>query len=100
MKGLTIVSGIIMIAAGAFCFINPGQTFMTMAFVIGTVMALCGIIHVLAYVIGRTPHGKGDNNGWILIDALLTLLLGILVLFNQLTVDMAIPMVFGMWVLV
>ena len=63
-------------------------------------MALCGIIHVLAYVIGRTPHGKGDNNGWILIDALLTLLLGILVLFNQLTVDMAIPMVFGMWVLV
>ena len=100
MKGLTIVSGIIMIAAGAFCFINPGQTFMTMAFVIGTVMALCGIIHVLAYVIGRTPHGKGDNNGWILIDALLTLLLGILVLFNQLTVDMAIPMMFGMWVLV
>ena len=100
MKGLTIVSGIIMIAAGAFCFINPGQTFMTMASVIGTVMALCGIIHVLAYVIGRTPHGKGDNNGWILIDALLTLLLGILVLFNQLTVDMAIPMVFGMWVLV
>ena len=100
MKGLTIVSGIIMIAAGAFCFINPGQTFMTMAFVIGTVMALCGIIHVLAYVIGRTPHGKGDNNGWILIDALLTLLLGILVLFNQLTVDMSIPMVFGMWVLV
>ena len=100
MKGLTIVSGIIMIAAGAFCFINPGQTFMTMAFVIGTVMALCGIIHVLAYVIGRTPHGKGDNNGWILIDALLTLLVGILVLFNQLTVDMAIPMVFGMWVLV
>ena len=100
MKGLTIVSGIIMIAAGAFCFINPGQTFMTMAFVIGTVMALCGIIHELAYVIGRTPHGKGDNNGWILIDALLTLLLGILVLFNQLTVDMAIPMVFGMWVLV
>ena len=100
MKGLTIVSGIILIAAGAFCFINPGQTFMTMAFVLGTVMALCGIIHVLAYVIGRTPHGKGDNNGWILIDALLTLLLGILVLFNQLTVDMAIPMVFGMWVLV
>ena len=100
MKGLTIVSGIIMIAAGAFCFINPGQTFMTIAFVLGTVMALCGIIHVLAYVIGRTPHGKGDNNGWILIDALLTLLLGILVLLNQLTVDMAIPMVFGMWVLV
>lgn len=100
MRGLTIVSGILMIATGAFCFINPGQTFMTMAFVVGAVMTVCGIIHALAYYIGRGVHNKGDNNGWILIDALLTLLLGILILFNQLTVDIAIPMIFGMWVLV
>ena len=100
MRGLTIASGLLMIAAGAFCFINPGQTFMTMAFVVGAVMTIYGIIHALAYFIGRGVHNKGDNNGWILIDALLTLLLGILILFNQLTVDIAIPMIFGMWVLV
>ena len=45
-------------------------------------------------------NNKGDNNGWILTDALITLLLGILVLCNQLVADTAIPMVFGMWVLV
>lgn len=100
MRVLTIISGILMVATAAFCFINPGQTFMTMAFVVGSVMVVCGIIHTLAYLLGRNKKGKKDNNGWILIDALLTLLLGILILCNQLTVDMAIPMIFGMWVLV
>lgn len=105
MRGLTIGSGILMIATGAFCFINPGQTFMTMAFVVGAVMVVCGIIHLLAYLAGKAflrsqYENRSDNNGWILIDALLTLLLGILILCNQLTVDSAIPMIFGMWVLV
>lgn len=123
MRSLTIISGVLMIATGVFCFINPGQTFLTMAFVVGTVMVICGVIHALAYLIGRFSEdiveiaevtevtegigigqvrdkSKKDNNGWILIDALLTLLLGILVLFNQITADLAIPMVFGMWVLV
>lgn len=105
MRGLTIGSGILMIATGAFCFINPGQTFMTMAFVVGAVMVICGFIHLMAYLAGRVflksqYENRSDNNGWILIDALLTLLLGILILGNQLTVDSAIPMIFGMWVLV
>lgn len=100
MRVLTIAGGILMVATGAFCFINPGQTFMTMAFVIGAVMVINGLIHGVGFVLSRGNFGIGDNNGWILIDAILTLLLGILILCNQLTVDMAIPMVFGMWVLV
>ncbi len=100
MRALTIASGILFIVTGAFCFINPGQTFMTMAFVVGTVMVIWGIIHILSYLIGRGVRNRVDNNGWIFIDALLTLLLGILILFNQLTVDMAVPMVLGMWVMV
>ena len=59
MRVLTIASGIIMIAAGAFCFINPGQTFLTMAFVIGTVMVICGLIHVMAYSMARRKMGRG-----------------------------------------
>ena len=100
MRVLTIVSGILMLATGAFCLINPGQTFLVLAFVVGLVMVINGIIHTLAYLIGRGLNNRGDNNGWILVDALITLLLGVLVLCNQLVVDMAIPMVFGMWVLV
>ncbi len=100
MRILTIISGVLMLATGAFCFINPGQTFLSIAFVVGIVMVINGIIHSLSYLVGRGLNNKGDNNGWILVDALITLLLGILVLCNQLVADMAIPMVFGMWVLV
>ena len=100
MRILTIISGILMVLTGVFCFVNPGQTFLALAFVIGIVMVINGIIHTMAYLIGRGFHNRGDNNGWILTDALITLLLGILVLCNQLVADTAIPMVFGMWILV
>ena len=100
MRILTIISGILMVLTSAFCFINPGQTFLVLAFVIGMVMVFNGIVHALAYFIGRGLHNKGDNNGWILTEALITLVLGILILCNQLVVDAAIPMVFGTWVLV
>ena len=100
MRILTIIGGILMVLTGAFCFSSPGQTFLAFAFVVGLVMVLNGTIHAVAYLSGRGLHNKGDNNGWILTDALITLLLGILVLCNQLVADTAIPMVFGMWVLV
>lgn len=100
MRTLTIISGLLMLLTGIFCFINPGQTFLAMAFVVGLVMVINGLIHTWAYLLGRGLNNKGDNNGWILTDALITLLLGILVLCNQLVADTSIPMVFGMWVLV
>lgn len=99
MRILTIISGILMLLTGVFCFINPGQTFLAMAFIVGLVMVINGIIHALAYLIGRGLHNRGDNNGWILTDALITLVLGILILCNQLVVDAAVNMVFGIWVL-
>ncbi|MCI7145114.1 MAG: HdeD family acid-resistance protein [Clostridiales bacterium] len=100
MRGLTIASGILMVATGVFCFINRGQTFLTMAFIVGTVMMVCGLIHTISYFVERGTYNRGDNNGWVFTDAVITLLLGVMVLFNQLVVDSAIPMVFGMWVLV
>ena len=100
MRVLTIAGGILMVAGGAFCFMNSGQTFPNIAFVVGAIMVINGVIHSLAYFVGRGLNNRSDNNGWILIDGLLTLLLGILILCNQLVVDMAIPMIFGMWVLV
>ena len=79
MRMLTIIGGALMLLTGIFCFINPGQTFLAIAFVIGLVMVLNGLIHICAYMLGRGWNNKGDNNGWILTDALITLLLGILV---------------------
>ena len=40
MRMLTIIGGVLMLLTGIFCFINPGQTFLAIAFVIGLVMVL------------------------------------------------------------
>ena len=100
MRVLTIISGALMILAGVFCFMNTGQTFLAMAFIIGIVMVLNGGIHILGYIMGRGLNNRGDNNGWILVDGVVTLMLGVLVLANQLVADASIHMVFGMWLLV
>ena len=52
MRILTVISGILMILTGVFCFINPGQTFLSMAFIVGIIMVINGVIHSVAYLMG------------------------------------------------
>ncbi|MCC2865468.1 HdeD family acid-resistance protein [Anaerovorax odorimutans] len=95
MRVLTIISGILLVLTGVFCFANPGETFLSLAFVLGLIMVINSIIQGIAYCWGRS--GQNDNNGWILTEAIITFILGILILSNQIAADVAIPMVFGMW---
>lgn len=96
MRTLTIISGILLILTGVFCFANPGETFLSLAFIIGFSMVVNGVIHAAAYVQGRAGNKK-DNNGWIMADAIIAIILGFLVLCNQIVADVAVPLVFGMW---
>ena len=98
MKVLTIISGVLLILVGVFCFANPGETFLALAFAIGIIMVMSSVIQGVAYVQGRGKN-RSDNNGWILTDAVITFLLGILILLNQIAADVAVPMVFGLWVM-
>ena len=97
MRLLTIVSGGMLIMTGLFCFANPGETFLALAFVLGMAMILTGLVQCLAYWRGR--DSRRDNNGWIFAEALTTFILGILVLTSLIAADAAIPMVFGLWVM-
>ena len=58
MRILTIISGIFMVLTGVFCFMNPGQTFLSLAFIVGLVMVINGLIHALAYFIGRGLYNR------------------------------------------
>lgn len=97
MRLLTIISGGMLVMTCLFCFANPGETFLALAFVLGMSMILTGIIQVVAYWWGR--DSRRDNNGWIFADAITTFILGILVLTSLIAADAAIPMVFGLWVM-
>lgn len=98
MRVLTIISGVLLVLTGLFCFANPGETFLSLAFVLGVIMVANSVIQGIAYWQGRRGNKK-DNNGWILTEAIITFILGVLVLSYQIAADVAIPMVFGMWVM-
>lgn len=97
MRVLTIISGVLLILTGVFCFANPGETFLSLAFILGLIMVISSVIQGIAYWWGRSD--QSDNNGWILTEAILTFVLGVLVLSSQIAADVAIPMVFGLWVM-
>lgn len=96
MRVFKIAAGVILILSGVFCFANPGATFLSIAFLLGCAMLLSGMSGILAYVwISRTR----ETSSLLLVEGLLSVILGILVVSNQLLADAAIPVFFGMWVM-
>lgn len=98
MRVLTVISGVMLILVGVFCFASPGETFLSLAFVLGSVMVASSLIQSVAYIQGRSRRNS-DKHGWILVDSITTFILGALVLSSQIAADVAIPLVFGMWVM-
>lgn len=91
-----IAAGVILILTGIFCFANPGTTFLSIAFLLGCAMLLSGISGTLAYIwISR----KRKISNSLMIEGLMGVILGFLVLSNQLLADAAIPVFFGLWVM-
>jgi uncharacterized membrane protein HdeD (DUF308 family) len=120
MRLLNVISGILLVATGVFGIANQGVSFLAIAFIIGMVMIFSGTIQASGYIYGRYSNREeipsetsettvdsqrlytqtqGNSHGWIMIDGLVTFILGILVLSNQLKAEIAIISVFGMWML-
>ena len=119
MRLLTVISGVLLVATGVFGIANQGVSFLAIAFVIGTMMIFAGTIQASGYIYGRYSNReqieledsdstdkqrqliRTQNNahGWVMIDGLVTFILGLLVLSNQLKAEIAIESVFGMWML-
>ena len=96
MRLFKIAAGVILILTGVFCFANPGATFLSIAFILGCAMLLSGISGTFAYIwISR----KREITSSLMIEGVLSIILGLLVLSNQLLADAAIPVFFGMWVM-
>ena len=94
MRLLTVISGILITLSGVFCFavyINP---FSDVAFLLGLVMMLAGIMLSISYLIS----GRGDKRltDTALVEGLVTLMYGFAVVNNQVT-DNILIMFFGTW---
>jgi len=120
MRLLTVISGLLLVATGVFDIANEGVSFLAIAFIVGIVMIFAGTVQASGYIYGRYAsreeipaeedpkavetrrqfvQTQNNSHGWIMIDGLITFVLGLLILSNRLTAEIAIVSVFGMWML-
>jgi len=98
MRILTILSGLLMVASGIFLVANEGITVLSVAFVVGIVLAVSGIVECLSY---NSYRGSDvQEKTWILIDGTTTFILGCLILIGKLSADAVVPMVLALWVMI
>ncbi len=96
MKIVTIVVGVLLMLTGVWCLANPGTLFLSLAFIIGSVMLISGCSQIFFYL---SMDKRVEKGGWIVVDGILTAILGVIVLSNQLISDAMVPVFFGMWIL-
>lgn len=97
MRVLTVITGMLLAAAGVVCIANSGLSFISVAFVIGIVLMFVGLVECFSYK--RTKQDE-ESQHWLLIEGLTTFILGVVVITGQLAADIAVPIIFGMWVMI
>lgn len=93
MRVLTVISGIIMAAAGAFTFAFYTNAFTGLAFILGLVMFMAGLCSLGAYVLSSKTSRLPDT---VLVEGLVTTLFGFAVLNNEIS-DAMVGLFFGTW---
>ncbi len=96
-KVLYVILGILIIASGLYCLFMPGLTYLTIGYLVGLSMVIDSI--------GRFVNwGQLKNNGqgdpWILVSAILSLVMGIIVLCSaglQLGIDVFLVYYIAVW---
>lgn len=97
MRILTMLTGILFMGAGIFLVANEGVTFLSVAFIVGLMFVIAGIVECLSYSSYREDN---EERSWILNDGTTTFVLGVLILLNKISADAVVPMILGLWVLI
>ena len=96
LRILWAVLGALMIIAGIICLAVPGITEVTVAIAYGVILLVSGIAYIVIFAVwGPQMFGAG----WLLLDGILTILLSLFLLFNMGFTALALPYIFGMWVM-
>ena len=93
---LWAITGVLLIAAGILCFAHPDATLAWVSVVLGIVMLLSGIVDIAIFA---TTSGMIYGSGWFLLDGILTVLLSIFILCDQVFTMITLPFIIGMWLL-
>jgi uncharacterized membrane protein HdeD (DUF308 family) len=97
MRFLTIVTGILFMAGGVYLVTQEGITFLSVAFAVGILFLVAGLIEVISH---NSYRGEADDGTWVLIDGLTTFVLGALIILGKISQDIVVPQVLVFWVLI
>ncbi len=96
IKVLSVIAGVLLIAAGVVCLMNQDVAVLSAGVLIGIFMLCSGILEVVMFSYGRKLM---LGSGWLLLDGILTVLLSLFLLFNQAFTMVYLPILFSMWLL-
>lgn len=97
MRIITMLTGLLFVASGVYLVANEGVTFLSVAFIVGIMFVIAGVVECLSY---SGYRGDNEERAWILNDGITTFVLGWLILLNKVSADAVVPMVLGLWVLI
>ena len=80
--------------AGVLCMIWEEAALASLAAILGVVMLVSGVVDIFIFC-GAKNRMYGA--GWFLMDGILTVILALFILFNQVFTMLTLPFVFGMW---
>lgn len=92
-----MITGLLLAAIGVFSIATAGLSFISMAFPIGIVLIVVGLVECFSY---KKAIENEEGKHWLLIEGLSTFVLGVVVLSGQLSADIVVPVVFGMWIMI
>ncbi|WP_050614190.1 HdeD family acid-resistance protein [Bacillus testis] len=93
---LVLLSGLAMICLGFWFVLNPPVSLVAITVFIGLLMIVSGIFHIILFFYHRNQR---KTSGWLMADGLLTLLLGVVLVFDRVTGTLTLIYFFSFWVL-
>ncbi len=96
MKGLWFFAAILLCVTGVIALLNPQNTVVTLAILFGIIMLMTGLISIGIFI---KYHEEVYGAGWILVDGLLTTIMGVVILCNQYLKAGLIPFLFSAWIM-
>ena len=90
------VAGVLLIIAGIMCLVWRGAALATLAMLLGVVLLISGVVDIIIFCSARNVmYGAA----WFLVDGILTVILSLFILFDQVFTMLTLPFVFGMWLI-
>ncbi len=95
-KILMILAGVATVVIGIFCLLNPVETILSMAWMVGLMLIVGGGMQMVAWTRLRRYL---PQSGLMFLSAMLKILLGSIFLFNPAPLALGLPFIFALWVL-